>query len=79
VEDRDRVKDALQRQGIGAGVHYPLPLHEQPAFGYLGYAPDDLPVTSRAARRVLSLPLYPEITRAQVECVAGALVAAVKI
>ncbi len=79
VEDRDRVKDTLQAQGIGAGVHYPLPLHEQPAFGYLGYAPDDLPVTSRAARRVLSLPLYPEITRAQVERVAGALIAAVKI
>jgi dTDP-4-amino-4,6-dideoxygalactose transaminase len=78
VEDRDRVRSALAAAGIGAGVHYPLPLHEQPAFAYLGYAADALPATSRAAKRVLSLPIYPEITPAQIERVASALVAAVK-
>jgi dTDP-4-amino-4,6-dideoxygalactose transaminase len=77
LEERDRVRGALTAAGIGAGVHYPLPLHEQPAFAYLGYPADALPATSRAARRVLSLPIYPEITRTQVERVANALIAAV--
>ncbi len=73
LDDRDRVLAALKEKGIHAGVHYPVPLHEQPVFSELGYAPEDLPVTSRAARRVLSLPLYPELTQADAERVAVAL------
>lgn len=78
VDDRDRVRQVLNAAGIGVGVHYPVPVHEQPAFRHLGCNPSDLPVTSRVARRVLSLPIYPEITRAQVERVASALIEAVR-
>jgi dTDP-4-amino-4,6-dideoxygalactose transaminase len=78
IDDRDRVRDALNAAGIGAGVHYPVPVHEQPAFRELGHKPDDFPVTSRIAKRVLSLPIYPEITRTQVERVASTLIDAVR-
>lgn len=78
IDDRDRVREKLNAAGIGAGVHYPVPVHEQPAFRHLGYQPDAFPVTSRVAKRVLSLPIYPEITRAQVERVASALIDAVR-
>jgi len=46
-------------------VHYPIPLHLQPAFKYLGYGPGNFPVAEKAAQRVLSLPIYPEITKSQ--------------
>jgi dTDP-4-amino-4,6-dideoxygalactose transaminase len=78
IDDRDRVRDALNAAGIGAGVHYPVPVHEQPAFRHLGHGPNDFPATSRVAKRVLSLPIYPEITRAQVERVASTLIDAVR-
>ena len=78
VDDRDRVREALNAAGIGAGVHYPVPVHEQPAFRHLGHRAEDFPVTSRVAKRVLSLPIYPEITRPQVERVASALIGAVR-
>jgi dTDP-4-amino-4,6-dideoxygalactose transaminase len=78
IDERDRVRERLNKGGIGAGVHYPVPVHEQPAFRDLGYAPDDLPHSSRVAQRVLSLPIYPEITQAQIERVAAALIDAVR-
>lgn len=78
LDERDRVREALNAAGIGAGVHYPVPVHEQPAFRYLGYEPNAFPVTSRVATRVLSLPIYPEITRAQVERVASTLIDATR-
>ena len=74
LDDRDRIREGLNAQGIGAGIHYPVPVHEQPAFANLGYAPNDLPESSRAAKRVLSLPLFPEITRPQVERVCETLI-----
>jgi dTDP-4-amino-4,6-dideoxygalactose transaminase len=76
VDDRDAVKERLNKAGIGAGIHYPVPLHMQPAFTHMGHAEDDFPATARAAARVLSLPIYPEITRAQVERVVEVLVGA---
>ncbi len=79
IENRDGVLKMLNEQGIGAGVHYPVPLHEQPVFAHLGYVSDDLPVTAAVARRVLSLPLFPEMTRNQAEQVAEALIAAVSL
>jgi len=78
VDDRDRVRRHLNDNGIGAGVHYPVPVHEQPAFRDLGHAPGDFPYTSRAAQRVLSLPIYPEISERQVERVASTLIEALR-
>ena len=73
VERRDEVLAYLKANGVGAGVHYPLPLHMQPAYDYLEYQPDDLPVSRAAGETVLSLPMYPELTKAQVEQVVGTL------
>ncbi len=77
LEERDKVRQFLNENGIGAGVHYPVPLHEQPALAYLGMKPDDLPVTSKVGKTVLSLPIFPEMTKAQAERVASTLIKAV--
>jgi dTDP-4-amino-4,6-dideoxygalactose transaminase len=74
VPERDRLLARLQEQGIGAGVHYPLPLHRQGALAALGHGAGDFPVAERAAQEVLSLPLFPGITEAQQAEVAEALV-----
>lgn len=58
---RDQWKDKLQEKGIAAGIHYPLPLHLQPAYDYLGYARGDFPVTEKAAEEILSIPVDDEI------------------
>ena len=73
VERRDELLAYLKVQGIGAGVHYPIPLHRQPAYRHLGYRPGDFPATERAANEVLSLPMYPELTPAQIAEVAAAI------
>ena len=73
VNDRQRLQKALGEGGIATGVHYPVPVHEQPAYQYLGIAPDALPATHALCRRVLSLPMFPEITHTQVKRVAAAL------
>ena len=62
---RDELLAACQAAGVGAGVHYPIPLHLQPAWRHLGLARGDLPVTEAWADECLSLPLYPELTEAQ--------------
>ena len=73
VQDRDGVQNRLQKQGIAAGIHYPVPLHRQPAYKYLNLPEGSLPVTERVAARVLSLPMYPELTEGQIEFVARAV------
>ena len=73
VEQRDKVLSGLKRNGIGAGVHYPIPLHEQPAYRYLELAPESLPRTHEVAPRVLSLPIFPEMTFEQVQRVVKVL------
>ena len=60
--DRDDVVGKLNAEGIGAGVHYPAPVHLTPAYRHLGYGRGDVPNAERAADRILSLPLYPQIT-----------------
>lgn len=77
LDPRDRILEQLHNSGIGAGIHYPIPLHEQPAYAYLGLAPESLPKTHQAAQRVLSLPIYPEMTKNQVETVVNALKSAI--
>jgi dTDP-4-amino-4,6-dideoxygalactose transaminase len=62
---RDRLLEHLKRNGVEAGIHYPVPLHLQPAYAELGYRPGDLPVTEAVANTCLSLPLYPEMSAAQ--------------
>jgi dTDP-4-amino-4,6-dideoxygalactose transaminase len=73
VDRRDEVWQGLRERGIGAGIHYPIPLHLQPAYEYLGYERGDLPLTEQAAEQVLSLPLYPELSEEQRQEVVGTL------
>ncbi len=64
---RDALAAALKGRGIGTLIHFPIPLHLQPAFASLGGKRGDLPVVERAASEILSLPLYPELTDAAAE------------
>lgn len=73
AERRDALQAFLKERGIGTAVYYPLPLHLQPCFVYLGYQAGSCPEAERAAGEVLSLPVYPELTRAQLDEVAGAV------
>lgn len=73
VPDRNRVLAALKDAGIEAGIHYPVPLHLQPAYAHLGYREGEFPVTERMCREILSLPIYPEITEEQVDFVVATL------
>jgi dTDP-4-amino-4,6-dideoxygalactose transaminase len=68
--ERDRLARDLAAEGVATGVHYPIPVHLQPAYADLGYAEGDFPVAERAAREVLSLPMYPELRPDQVEAIA---------
>jgi dTDP-4-amino-4,6-dideoxygalactose transaminase len=77
VADRDRVVEVMSEGGIGVGIHYPVPIHLQPALGHLGYSPGDFPVAEASAEQILSLPLYPGITAGQQERVVERLVEAV--
>jgi len=70
---RDDLAAALRERGIGTLVHYPIPLHLQPAFADLGGGKGSFPVAERAAGEILSLPLFPEMTDAQVEAVIRAV------
>jgi dTDP-4-amino-4,6-dideoxygalactose transaminase len=70
---RDAVRRWLQEKGVQTAVHYPVPVHLQPAYRRLGYPPGSLPVTEQAAGEILSLPLFPEMTAQQQETVIQAL------
>jgi dTDP-4-amino-4,6-dideoxygalactose transaminase len=73
VEDRERVIAELERRGVGTGIHYPTPIHLQEAYRERGFRTGAFPVTEAAAKRVLSLPMYPELAEEGVRRVAGAL------
>ena len=70
---RDALLAALQQRGVGTLIHYPIPLHLQPAFADLGGRRGDFPVAEKAAAEILSLPLYPELTEAQARAVCEAV------
>ena len=75
---RDTVRNQLAEKNVGSEIYYPIPLHEQACFKYLGYSKGSLPVTEQAAAEVLSLPIFPELTLAEqeytVECLAEIMV-----
>jgi dTDP-4-amino-4,6-dideoxygalactose transaminase len=76
VRERARVQASLAERGIATGIHYPVPLHRQPAYAHLGISERALPVAETAAAEVLSLPLYPELTDAQIKVITSAVNAA---
>jgi dTDP-4-amino-4,6-dideoxygalactose transaminase len=65
VPQRDRVQAALRDANVQTGIHYPIPIHLQPAYKHLGYKAGDFPVAERLANNILSLPMYAELTEAQ--------------
>ena len=73
VARRDDLQSYLRERGIGNAIYYPLPLHLQPCFAYLGYQAGSCPESERAANEVLSLPIYPELTRTQLDEVISAV------
>jgi dTDP-4-amino-4,6-dideoxygalactose transaminase len=73
VSRRDELQAFLKERGIGSNVYYPLPLHLQPCFAYLGYAQGQCPEAENAAKEVLSLPVFPELATAQLDEVIAAV------
>jgi len=73
VAQRDSVREFLKDEGISTGIHYPTPLPLLKAYDYLGHKPGDFPVAERLAKEGLSLPIYPEITREQIQLIADAI------
>jgi dTDP-4-amino-4,6-dideoxygalactose transaminase len=71
--DRDNLLNKLKNEGIGAGIHYPIPLHLQPAYRYLGYKAGDFPITEKCAREIISLPMYPELDEVKIKKIAEAI------
>jgi len=72
-QKRDELQVFLKSKGIGTEIYYPLSLHEQECFRYLGYGPGDMPCSRAAAQEVLALPVYPELTRDRISYVVSAI------
>lgn len=71
TDNRKNFMDALAKEQISCGIHYPVPLHLQEAYASLGYKEGDFPIAEKVASRQVSLPMYPELTSEQIEYVAG--------
>lgn len=67
LKDRNRLADYLSRKGISTAMHYPIPIHLQPAYKNLGYKKGDFPVAEKLADEILSLPMYPELTESEIK------------
>jgi UDP-2-acetamido-2-deoxy-ribo-hexuluronate aminotransferase len=79
VDDREMVQSELKNRNIPTAVHYPVPLHLQPAFAGLGHKASDFPISEAAARRVISLPMGPYLSESDQRLVADALIEAVAL
>lgn len=66
---RDELKKFLEKKGIGCGIHYPIPLHLQPAYCHLGFKEGDYPFAEKISKQILSIPMYPELTEEQISYV----------
>jgi dTDP-4-amino-4,6-dideoxygalactose transaminase len=73
AQRRDELRQFLADRKIGTEVYYPLPLHLQPVFSYLGMQAGDLPVAEQAAQEVLALPMFPELTGAEIRLVVASI------
>jgi len=73
VQNREYFRQALEHQGIPTAVHYPIPIHLQPACAHYGYKRGMLPVTEAVAERLVTLPMYPELTTEQIQAVVNAV------
>lgn len=73
VPERDQVQAALKAEGVETGIHYPIPLHEQPAYARMGHKPQDFPISHRLGPRILSLPMFPELAEDQIRHVVSSL------
>jgi dTDP-4-amino-4,6-dideoxygalactose transaminase len=73
VDDREQLQAHLASAGVATGIHYPIPIHLQAAYTELGCGPGTFPVTERAAQRILSLPMFPTLSSAQLTQVVGAV------
>ncbi|MCL5069990.1 MAG: DegT/DnrJ/EryC1/StrS family aminotransferase, partial [Actinobacteria bacterium] len=69
VAQRDKFMKFLLNEGINTIIHYPIPMHLQPAYKFLGYKKEDLPVTEKLSEEILSIPIYPELEDAEVDYV----------
>jgi len=78
VQNRDLVLKRLSERGIGCGIHYPIPVHLQAAYEFLGHKVGDFPVSEKCGQEFLSLPMFPELTYAQVEGVVQELREAIR-
>jgi len=72
-ERRDELREWLGAKDVATGIHYPVPVHLQPAYAHLGYGEGDFPVAEAYARRTLSLPMFPELIKEQIEYVVEAI------
>ena len=73
IEERDGLRRHLSDNSIDTGLHYPVPLHLQDAYAYLGYKENDFPISEKIAREMLSVPMYPGLTKSQQQCVADGI------
>jgi dTDP-4-amino-4,6-dideoxygalactose transaminase len=73
VKERDQFRTRLQQVGVATGIHYPTPIHLQPACEHYGYQRGSLPITEAVAEGIVSLPMYPELTTEQIQQVTDAV------
>ncbi|HWX19225.1 MAG TPA: DegT/DnrJ/EryC1/StrS family aminotransferase, partial [Candidatus Binatia bacterium] len=73
VKERDAVLQRMGARGVNCSIHYPVPIHLQKAYSFLGLGPGSFPVAERCAQELLSLPMYPELTGDQIQFVVDTL------